>query len=668
MRKKQQSSKSLRFCVSILMVLAVLFGLSASAISTRVALAQAITPTGSFVTFLPLISTDQPVPVGPVGGTFTSFAIDPGQNDNIYAGHYGSGVYKTFDQGTTWYRKSLGLGNLTIQSLATHPTSSAIVYAGTYGGGIYRSTNAGESWQASNGGVLNNHIIYDIEIDPSNPQRIFVASRINGSLVGYLARSMDGGLNWTILLTGDSFQDPDYFYDVDIDPNNSSIIYLTAHEHGFYKSVDGGVSFSAINTGVTDLSARSFAIDNAYTGLVYGGVWHEDGVYRTWNGGVSWAWSGAGLPMGVKLTKVTLDPFGRQQKRVFSCTYGNGLYSSDDFATSWVSRGLTGQKMYDFVIADGNPQRWYAATENNGIFLSNSYGSNWNSIMADLRLTAITGLAQLPGEPEALAGAVFGQGVYKVRDGGISWEPMNQGITGLDVLSLAVADERLYALGRGWMDAWDGQSWQAVKLPEVSQDTLQATEEWVKGRVLLPDEALGNKSGNLAQPTSLFWQDGTMLLGTAGSGLWAIEGSEWEQLELENAIINKIVQSSDGNVRVFACGLSGDCTAYELNADGKNALQASEEEMVLSKSGLLRLPGEIKTANPGSLTITKSNFDKCLFAVGEQNKVWISSNCGEDWTAHSFEWTIQALAFDPLDANLLLVGTRESGAFRIQVP
>lgn len=159
-----------------------------------------------------------------------------------------------------------------------------------------------------------------------------------------------------------------------------------------------------------------------------------------------------------------------------------------------------------------------------------------------------------------------------------------------------------------------------------------------------------------------------MLLGTAGSGLWAILGSEWTQVGFENQVIEKMEQTFEGAESVFACGLSSDCAAYELNADGKNALQASEEEMVLSNSGLSRLPGEIKTANPGSLTIANSNFDKCLFAVGEQNKVWISSNCGEDWTAHSFDWTIQALAFDPLDTNLLLVGTRESGAFRIQIP
>jgi len=321
MRNYLRGFNSLRFSGARLIFFAFLISLIAIALRTSAVFSQFI-PTANYTTFLPLVCTAEPIPVGPVGGTFTSFAIDPGQNDNIYAGHYGSGVYKTFDQGATWYRKSLGLGNLTIQSLATHPTSSAIVFAGTYGGGIYKSTNAGESWQASSGGVLNNHIIYDIEIDPANPQRMFVVSRIKDSLVGYLARSMDGGLNWTILLTGNGFSTPDYFYDVDIDPGNANIIYLTAHEHGFYKSVNGGVSFSAINTGVSDFSARSFAIDNAYAGLVYGGVWHGDGVYRTWNEGASWTSSDYGLPMDVEVYRVYLDPFGRQQKRFLAAPTG----------------------------------------------------------------------------------------------------------------------------------------------------------------------------------------------------------------------------------------------------------------------------------------------------------------------------------------------------------
>ncbi len=624
MRKLLQGSHSLHFSVSVLIFLVFLFSLITNATSVN---SQSIPPKANFNSFLPLISTSQPIPVGPVGGTFTAFAIDPGQNDNIYAGHFGSGVYKTFDQGTTWYRKSVGLGNLVIQSLATHPTSSAIVYAGTYGGGIYRSTNAGESWQASSGGVLNGHIIYDIEIDPENPQRMFVVSRISNSMVGYLALSMDGGLNWTILLTGAGFSTPDYFYDVDIDPNNSDVIYLTAHEHGFYKSVNGGVSFNEINMGVTDLSARSFAIDEAYGGLVYGAVWHDDGVYRTWNAGASWAISNSGLPLGVGITRVYLDPFGRLQKRVFSCTYGNGLFSSDDFATSWVPRGLSGQRLYDFVIADGNPQRWYAATENNGIFRSSSYGSNWNSIMADLRLTAITGLAELPGDLETLAGAVYGQGVFRISDSGDNWEPMNEGLTSLDVVSLAVANHQLFAIGRGWIDVWSGQSWQAIELPDADLKAVDDGINWVRERVLLPDEAFEMITDSEVQPIDVVWQDGQLNLFTAGTGVWVQQMNGWQQVAL-----------------------------------------TSTEDIELSNTGLTQLPVALEKSSLGDLTFATSTSDSCLQAVSEQTRIWITRDCGENWTAHSLDWTVQALALDPLNADILLVGTRESGAFKIHLP
>lgn len=667
MRNYLRGFNSQRFSGTGLLFSAFLISLIPITLRTGAVFSQSI-PTANFAYFFPLVSTGAATPIGPVGGTFTSFAIDPGQNDNIYAGHYGSGVYKTFDQGTTWYRKSLGLGNLIIQSLATHPTSSNIVFAGTYGGGLYKSTNAGESWQASSGGVLNNHIIYDIEIDPANPQRMFVASRIKDSLIGYLARSLDGGVNWTILLTGNSFLTPDYFYDVDIDPGNSSVIYLTAHEHGFYKSVNGGASFSPINTGVSDFSARSFAIDNAYPGLVYGGVWHGDGVYRTWNGGASWVSSDYGWPMDVEVYRVYLDPFGRQQKRVFSCTYGNGLYSSDDFATSWVPRGLAGQRLYDFVIADGNPQRWYVATENNGIFRSSSYGSNWKTIMADMRLTDITGLAELPGDPEALAGAVYGQGVFSISDAGETWEPMNEGLTNLDVVSLAVAGDQLYAIGQGWLDVWNGQSWQAVRLPEASLEALGAGEEWVKERILLPDEAFWMEASSAVQPSSVMWRDGELLLGTAGSGLWALRGEDWQQVGLADWTIERLVETADGKVGMFACERRGACGVVSYDSTGFSTMQSIKEEPLLSLIGLIGLPKGMEGLTQGDLTLASSRTNGCAWAVGEQAKVWVTKDCGVTWTAHSFEWTVQALAFDPSDVNVLLVGTRESGAFRMQVP
>jgi hypothetical protein len=66
----------------------------------------------------------------------------------------------------------------------------------------------------------------------------------------------------------------------------------------------------------------------------------------------------------------------RTQKRVFACTYGNGLYSTDDFGQTWSSRGLSGQRLYDFVVANGSPKRWFAATESNGVFRTNAGSSS----------------------------------------------------------------------------------------------------------------------------------------------------------------------------------------------------------------------------------------------------------------------------------------------------
>lgn len=182
---------------------------------------------GLFKRYFPLILKDYPpapTPVGPVGGTFTALVVDPNQNNTILAGSYVSGVYKTNDQGDTWYRQNTGLGNLKIQSLAYHPTNSNIVYAGTYEGGIYKSIDGGTSWYASNGGVLGTHVVYDIEIDPNQPNVVYAATRINvgpgnyNNLRGYLYKSTNAGSSWSLIISGDAFSTLDYFYDIDVNP------------------------------------------------------------------------------------------------------------------------------------------------------------------------------------------------------------------------------------------------------------------------------------------------------------------------------------------------------------------------------------------------------------------------------------------------------------------
>jgi len=172
----------------------------------------------------------------------------------------------------------------------------------------------------------------------------------------------------------------------------------------------------------------------------------------------------------------------------------------------------------------------------------------------------------------------------------------------------------------------------------------------------------------MVQPTSVVWWDGELLLGTAGSGLWALRGEDWQQLGLAEWTIDRLVETADGEVSMFACERRGDCGVVTFDSIGLSTMRGIKEEPLVSFIGLIGLPKGMEGLNPGDLTFASSRTERCAWAVGEQEKVWVTKDCGATWIAHSFEWTVQALAFDPSNADALLVGTRESGAFRMQVP
>ena len=659
--------------------------------------------TASWWQYLPLVlrqySSTQtptpvvPTPVGPVGGTFTSLAVDPNQNDNIYAGHFGSGVYKSFDQGNTWYAKSNGLGNRTIQSLAAHPTNTDIVYAGTYGGGVYKSISAGESWFASNGGVLRNHIIYDIEIDPTNTNRIYVTTRIGGNHAGYVYKSTNAGASWSLLIKGNFYNSPDYFYDIEIDPFNSNVLYLSSHEHGFYKSTNAGQSFYEINYGVTDLSARSMTTDTAHSGLVYGGVWHGSGIYRSWTGGSGWTQNSYGLPIDVRIMDTYVDPFGRMQKRVFSCTYGNGLYSSDDFAQNWVSRGLTGQRIYDLLITDGNPQRWYAATETNGIFRSNTYGANWNTIMADLNLNAITSLA---GDGSHQYAAVFGKGVYQLEQGGFSWSEIVPPLEDKMVLDLAIVDDSVIILTDTGLYLQSGEGFLRLDFPTSNSVPDLETSTQLSEKVGVPPEMLQMRMnlsenqepehGFFVTPHKLEVFDSKIYLLTLDDGLYLRVDDGWEQVGF--AGMNAAALGWDekgGSMLASVCGQGDSCMAFyhagdewlpaDQGLDGSRIndfLFTGGDLIAAAETGIFVWEGDSQTwvraylSSEPMLSLTQSD---CNLAAGGVGMLIYSSDCGKTWEQVTLgdPWHYQALVFVSGKPGRLILGTREIGASLIDV-
>jgi hypothetical protein len=190
-----------------------------------------------------------------------ALAIDPSNTNTLYAGTE-SGMFKSTDGGGHWSYCSLPYE---VNALAIDPSNPSIVYAVTQSDGIFKSTNGGKSWVAVITG-LTCTLGYALAIDPSNPSTIYAGADCA------VWKSTDAGGHWfAILITS-------YGLALAIDPTNPSIIYAGTWGYGIFKSTDGGASWSANNSGLTNILVTALAIDPTNTSIMYAGTW--GGVFK----------------------------------------------------------------------------------------------------------------------------------------------------------------------------------------------------------------------------------------------------------------------------------------------------------------------------------------------------------------------------------------------------
>ena len=87
---------------------------------------------------------------------------------------------------------------------------------------------------------------------------------------------------------------PSDFVSLVIDPTTSTTVYVPTSSHGVYKSIDGGGSWTPINSGLPPVSSRlpasvcvySLVIDPTTSNRLY--VSTTSGVYKSIDGRASW--------------------------------------------------------------------------------------------------------------------------------------------------------------------------------------------------------------------------------------------------------------------------------------------------------------------------------------------------------------------------------------------
>ncbi len=240
-----------------------------------------------------------------------------------------------------------------------------------------------------------------------------------------LADAADAGINeWTS-------QGPNggYVYALAIDPATPSTLYAgtAASGGGVYKSTDGGDSWAGAGAGLPGLEVYALAVDPAAPSTVYCGTL-DGGVYKSTDGGENWTGTFVGIDYG-RIAALAIDP------TVTSTLYagaayagtGGGVYKSTDGGDSWtaINSGLTSPDVTALAIDRTHPEILYAGT-GGGVFKSTDGGGHWAAANNGLTSLGVHALVIDPFDDATLYAG--GSGVYKTTDGGASWTAVNNGL------------------------------------------------------------------------------------------------------------------------------------------------------------------------------------------------------------------------------------------------
>lgn len=259
----------------------------------------------------------------------------------------GGSVWKSSDSGTTFAPKVVvavdgveqKITSADVLNFVFSPSDQQVIYMGTLGSGLFKTIDGAEHWEKL---VFPLTKTYGLAIDRSNANLVY-ASGVIGD-VGKIYRSGDGGKEWKEVYTEPG--KGTVITALGSNPDVPSTIYAGTSAGVIIKSLDGGETWKNVFVAkgpITDLVFHP-GLPGMVTFLIFG-----KGTVVSSDGGGTWndyaklttnAPTRSGAASGIDLA--TLQPSGimtlvadPSRPGLLYAGANNGLFKSDDYGQSW---------------------------------------------------------------------------------------------------------------------------------------------------------------------------------------------------------------------------------------------------------------------------------------------------------------------------------------------
>jgi len=465
--------------------------------------------------------------------------VNPFDPNYVYVGSID--IWRSTDGGTSFQNITNGYsgGNVHVDqhNVDFHPTDSNQMIC-VNDGGVWRSTDRGTTWTNLNSSLTLTQF-YRITADPSNAAHILGGTQDNGT------QRTTGTINWAAAFGGDGGE-------VCFHSQNPSLILGETQYNGIYRSTNGGLSWASSTSGLSGTAAwvapiisHPDSVNIFYTA--------RQSVFKSTNGGASWFSISTGISGTIREMAIS-----KSDPRIMFATIGPSVYRSTDRGYNWtnVTSGLPNRTITTVTVHPESSNIVLLSFSGFGagkVYRSTDTGTTWANISGNLPDTPVNDVLVYVSSPGTYLAATD-VGVFITENYGTTWTELTDGLPNTVAMHLdhhvTTGKIRVGTHGRGVYETMLTQATLAVLSPNGGEtwpigttQAIQWSSTGITGNVRIELSRNGGVTYNevLAASTA-----------NDGSENWTVTGPATSQARIRISSLSNpgVVDASNANFTV----------------------------------------------------------------------------------------------------------------------